>query len=250
MNNILPRRSQRLLQSKFGDSTGKPNALIYFSRVCSCVAANEMRPDPKCKFCVYGNIYDKVPEEILMTQTAMKLDRSTNERMYNLYMGGARITIYKYGIDNVEYRAYKSLAQYDVIVVPTDIRVNTSINIYKKKDSLLNFNVTEVESVSSIENNKTEDIVYEKGVDFEVELTPAITKIIWKDGGKHPTSHYTVRYFSSVNFIVWEDHPKKRGAADGEDPRVVYCRLRPYYDPRTSPWLDVKTDPPLINYVG
>lgn len=245
--NILPRSSQITLQSKFGHSKGEPNALVYFSRVCSCVGANQMRPNPNCKLCVYGNIYDKVPEPILVTQTSMKLDRSTNERMYNFYMGGARITIYKYGIDNTVFKAYKSLSQYDVIVIPTDIRVNTSVNIYDKNDSLLNFNVTEVESVSSIEGE--EDIIYEQGVDYDVEITQAISKIIWKEG-KHPSKHYTVRYFSSVNFIVWEDNPKKRGAADGEDPRVVYCTLRPYYDPNKSPYLDIKTDPPLINRVG
>ena len=241
--------AQITLQSKFGNSQGEPNALIYFSRLCSCVAANEMRPDPKCKLCVYGNIYDKIPEKVLVTQTAMKLDRSTNERMYNFYMGGARITIYKYDFDGKAYRAYKSLSQYDVIVIPTDIRTNTSANIIGVKDDLLNFNVTEIESVSSIEGDPKEDITYQQGVDFNVDLTDAITKIVWI-GDKRPSKYYTVRYLSSVNFLVWEDNPKKRGASDGEDPRVVYCTLRPYFDPKKSPWLDVKTDPPLINRVG
>lgn len=252
-NNILPRSAELLLQTKFGDSGGKPNALVYFSRVCSCVAANEMRPDPKCKLCVYGNIYDDEPEKILVTRTAMKLDRSVNERMYNFYMGGARITIYKYGLDNVPYKAHKYLAQYDVIVIPSDVRVNTSMNIYGKKDSLLNFNVTEIMNVSSRErdsNNEYVEILYKSGKDYEVELTDKISSIKWIEGGAHPSREYTVRYLSCVNLLVWEDHPKERGAADGEESRVVYCTLRPYHDPRQSPWLDIKTDPPLINKVG
>lgn len=247
-NNILPLHAQQRLQAKFGNSMSEPNALVYFSRVCSCVPANQMRPDPKCKVCTYGQVYDKVPEQILMTQTSMKLDRSVNDKMYNFYMGGARITIYKYDKALNPYKAYKSLSQYDIIVVPTDIRSNISANIYKVKDSLLNFNVTEVESVSSIENDT--DTIYREGTDYTVELTDAISRIVWIDGGNHPKEHYTVRYLSSVNFLVWEDNPKKRGAADGEDPRVVYCTLRPYYDPNKSPYLDIKTDPPKVNIYG
>jgi len=248
MNNILPLRAQKVLQSKFGNSKSEPNAEVYFSRVCSCAGSNNMQYDPRCPLCVYGNIYETEPEKILVTRTSMKLDRSVNERMYNLYMGGARITVYKYSPTNEVNRAYKYLSQYDVVVVPKDIRSNNSVNVYGKKDQLYCYNVTEVESVSSIEYSEDQikyERIYRKGVDYKVKITSAITTIEWI--GDHPTSFYIVRYLSSVNYLVWEDNPKMRGGSDSEDPRVVYCTLRPYFDPNKSPYLDVETNAPLIN---
>jgi len=248
MNSILPLRAQKVLQSKFGNAKGEPNADVYFSRVCGCVAANNMQYDPRCPLCVYGNIYEPSPEKILVTRTSMKLDRSVNERMYNLYMGGARITIYKYDLSSNPVKAHKYLSQYDVIVMPKDIRLNNSGNIYGKKDQLYCYNVTEVESVSSLEydaDNKQYEKVYKNDIDYKVKIESAITTIEWI--GEHPTNFYTVRYLSSVNYLVWEDNPKMRGGSDSEDPRVVYCTLRPYFDPNKSPYLDLETNAPFIN---
>jgi hypothetical protein len=163
-------------------------------------------------------------------------------------MGGARITVYKYSPTNEVNRAYKYLSQYDVVVVPKDIRSNNSVNVYGKKDQLYCYNVTEVESVSSIEYSEDQikyERIYRKGVDYKVKIASAITTIEWI--GDHPASFYIVRYLSSVNYLVWEDNPKMRGGSDSEDPRVVYCTLRPYFDPNKSPYLDVETNAPLIN---
>lgn len=248
-NNILPARAQKILQSKFGNASGEPNAHVHFSRVCSCVAANNMAYDPRCNLCVYGNIYNPTPEEVLVTRTAMKIDRSVNERMYNFYMGGARITFYKYDLAGKAVNAYKYISQYDIVVVPGDIRSNNSANVYGKKDQLYCFDVTEIESVSSIEpdeNGVKYEKMYKEGLDYQAEKRTDITTIKWL-GDNHPTDYYTVRYLSSVNYLVWEDNPKMRGGSDSEDPRVVYCTLRPYFDPNKSPYLDVPTNAPLIN---
>ena len=51
-----------------------------------------------------------------------------------------------------------------------------------------------------------------------------------------------VEYLCSTNFMIWEDYPKLRGGAGSEDPRVVYCILRPPFDPRKSPYLEIQTD--------
>lgn len=222
----------------------QPNADIYFSKLCACTAANNGVYDPRCQVCSYGYVYSKEPDEnLLVIRTAMKLN-AMHEKLAMLYSGGARITIFKYDNDNKIVKAHSRVTHGDVIVIKNDIRRDRDFCVYGEKDSLWAFNVTQVLSVTTVNRAKTELIEYKEGEDYEVVQNGATTGIKWLEDGRHPEKFYAVEFISSINYWVWEDMSKPRGSSDGDLPKVLFCRLRPYYNPEKSPLLDIPTDYP------
>jgi hypothetical protein len=238
----MPAHFQSILQNKYGNSGLEANAMIYFSHICSCVVENSNQYDPNCPLCNYGYVYEDAPVPNLITRTGMKIDRTVNESMYLFYDGGMRATIYKPNNENT--RPYYELTQWDVIVIPTDTIRNHSGCLIGKKDVLLDYSVQRIISVKSrekVEGGYTE-ITYTEGEDYTAKLSEKISSIEWLNG-KRPSKSYTVEYISGANYMIWESAPKVRGGSDSEDPRVVYCIKRPYFDPRQSPYLGIKTAP-------
>lgn len=241
MNNIMPAHFQTILQGRFGNAGLEANAQIYFSHVCSCVAENNNQYDQECPLCNYGQIYEEVAMPNLLTRTGMKIDRTVNESMYQFYVGGARTTIYKV---NNDPRPYYELKQWDVIVIPTDTVRNHSVCLIGKKDVLFDYNIQKVLGVRSREKigGQFTEITYLQDTDYKVNIEQKISSIEWLSDNR-PTNAYAVEYICGVNYMVWEDAPKVRGGSDSEDPKVMYCIRRPYFDPRESPYVNIKTEP-------
>lgn len=230
---MFPQHAMNKLLLQFGDKNGIPNIYYYGSRLCSCVGERGVY-DPACKQCIFGYIYPEVPVEELILRTAVRLNMM-NERMYHIFQGGARITIPKKRINGSTLEMYDSVAQGDVVVMKNDKRRDRDICMLGSRDYLFAFHVTEVLAVSEKQTTFTE------GTDYEVEYNPAQTKIKWLDGNK-PASFYSVEFTSLVNFMVWDDQVKPRGDVDGEYPKMVMCRLRPYSDPNTTELPNIQTD--------
>jgi len=221
----MPQSAIRTLLKKFGNSKGENNCKIYFSRLCTCVAGNNGVYDPQCKECIYGFIYAE-PIEELVIRTAMRIDRQ-NEKMSNLYEGGARITIPKYGIDRHEVIAYSKITQGDIITMTGDNRRDRDICELGTKDYLIAFDVKKVLSVSE----KRKEFVLH--TDYEVNYSPMQTEIKWLEG-ERPSKFYSVEFISEINYLVWSDQAKPRGGSDDTVPKMVFCRLRPGYDPASN----------------
>lgn len=145
---ILPKHAQKRLMRKFGKNDLSPNAKVYFSTPCTCIAKNQGTADPKCPICIGGLVYEEKPEEILILRSGMKSARTVSDKLYNLYKGGARITIFPEDGYGNPIRAYEELGQFDVIVVE-DIRRATEICHYGRRDKLYAFNVTKVIKITS-----------------------------------------------------------------------------------------------------
>lgn len=242
--NIIPLHAQRNLQTHFADEGLNPNVKVYFSHQCSCVARNNNNYDPDCTICNFGNVYEKVPEEAIMNLLGMKINRTINESMYQFYSGGVQATIFKYGYDLTKpFRVYNEFKQFDVIVCPSKPRVNSAFCWVDKKDVVVAYDIREILKVHSTEKIEAADVFieYKQGVDYDIEIGEAISNITWKSD-KKPSSSYTVEYISASNYMIWEQSPKIRGGANSEDPKVVYCILRPPFDPRQSPYLKINTD--------
>jgi len=240
MGIILPTSAQAKLLKKFG-----VNAKIYFSKLCTCMANNNGVPDPNCRICKYGFIYDeKNPEEIELIRTAVRM-HGINERMAFLYEGGCRITIFKKDLmKHVVHSAYNNITKGDVIVINTDERRDRDFCKLGSKDTLLAFDVKRVISVSETSKDLTKETIFRLGEDYEVIIESGVATIKWLDEGNKPDSFYAVDFVSGVNYLVWDDLAKDRGGSDSELPKMVMCRLRPYYDPNKPIVLDVNTDYP------
>jgi hypothetical protein len=223
MGIIIPESEIKSLYTVFGNGDSSPNSDIFFGKLCSCVSKQGVY-DPTCEECIYGIIYETSAVEHSVIRTGMSL-RWLHEKTAAMYEGGCKITIPKYDKDHNLQRAYTEITRGDVIVMQGDIRRERDINDYRRNNDLLAFNVNKVLSVSEKRKTFVED------TDYSLTITPEKTTINWIEGGEYPESgFYAVEYLADINYIVWEDMPKPRGAVDSDLPRLVYCRLRPFFD--------------------
>lgn len=233
MGTILPKSAQNILLKKFGNKNGIPNADIYFSRLCSCVAKQGVY-DPTCPYCIYGYIYDIEPTPTLLIRTAMNM-KTMSEKFVSLYQGGCRLTIMSTDLNNVPVKAFTQIARGDVVVMKNDKRRDRDLCEMGRRDNLLAYNVSEILNVSE------RQILFEKDLDYKIDIQDKKTSIIWLNRNK-PKQYYSVEYISDINYLVWDDMPKPRGSTDATLPREVYCRLRPYFDPSYNKSMEVLTN--------
>lgn len=228
MGIVIPLKAVNKLFKKHGNGSGEPNVRIYFARQCSCIANNGGRYDPSCKDCIYGFIYEDKATDDLMIRTSMSLKFMTNEQAA-IFTGGCYLTVRKVDFDGKEVPAYSRLTDGDVIVVKNDFKRSREICELNIKDYLFAFNVKQVLSVSQKKK------VFKENIDYKVIYKEDKTAIEWigeKPGnnGQNVRQYYSVEYLAEINYMVWNDQLKTRGALDSNLPKKIACVLRPYFE--------------------
>ena len=237
---IIPHSALRKIIKKFGSEGGEANAKIYFGRLCSCIGKAGGNYDPTCPYCIFGFIYEEEPVEELVLRTAVNL-RFMTDRQISIYQGGCRITLPRYRYDGITLtKSYDRIAQGDIIVMTGDVHRDRDILKRNEKDYLYAFDVTKVLSVSEL------DYVFKEGVHYTVNYTSKKTSIVWNNDPdlehQPPSGYYSVDFECKINYMVWEDMPKPRGAMDSNSEKMIMCRLRPYFDPNANKVMSVNTD--------
>lgn len=230
----------------------------YPSRICNCIAENQGAPK-KNHTCNIG-YYFMQPETIIGIRTQMSF-KYLNQPHGRIYNGGAIFTIPKLNLENVEQRAWKTIAHGDILVLDNKFRRDTDILTRGSRDFLFAFDVTEILSIYKDETK------YEQGIDFifseniidvegdqgdeqdmeteestgefdddtyeglEYDTTKnwagKTTTITWlPDKGPEQGESYSVEFICKQQFKVWEDGGMDRGTNDEELPKKLLTVLR------------------------
>jgi len=228
MLEIFDDGDQQDLLDEFGTE-----CLIYSSTQCSCIFENNGRFDNKDD-CYFGYRF-KEPVSQILIRTNYRMGEE-NINLGALFQGGARFSIFKNQLDGTPNPFYKTLARGDVIVNLSDTIRKTDFLNYKKRDHLWAFNVIEVQSISSRSK------IFKPDIDYKIEIAENQndkTNIIWQPKGETPEDVYAVEYISNVNYWVYSDLPKSRGASNDSVPKSVSCILRAYGEKEMSNLLNV-----------
>jgi hypothetical protein len=204
------------------------NILYYKAKKCTCIIENSGRWDPKDN-CYFGWRFEE-PIKLEVVRTNYKMDIS-NINLGEIFHGGCHFTVFKKYTDNTPNPMWRSLSQGDVIVNLDDVARKVDQLDIGKRNFLYAFNIVQVLSVYY--KGKT----YVEGKDYNVkkeEGTNPKTIIEWIDEGEKPDKYYSVEFEYNVNYWLFNEMPKQRGAGDDSLPKSVTCIIRPYGETETK----------------
>ncbi len=214
-------------QTDFLDEFGV-DIKYYRSKQCSCIAENGGVFDNKDD-CYLGWRYDE-PVITRVIRTNFKIDVE-NINLGLLYEGGVRFTIFKTKLDGTSEPMFQYLSKGDVIVNLNDtIRKTDHINP-DIRNHLAAFNVKKVLSISQLKT------IFKEDEDYDVTYGDK-TEIVWAEG-KKPDGMYAVDFEANINYVLFSETPRLRGADSDSVPKSITCVLRPYSNREQQRLLDL-----------
>lgn len=208
------------------------------SQICSCTGANHGVPVAGHN-CDGGFIY-KTPVEFhgIKQQRQSKYDRTVGGMILDTY---TQFTIPRF-YQEKEQLIWSTLTHGDVISIPSKPLVKMDILKRGVRDKIYDFDLKGIIRLSVGSLDLT------AGTDFTVNLeTRTIT--FTDNNIVKPGDHYAVKYFTTQQYIVFDDEPFDRGGDVEDLPRRVRAVIRRYNNPETNPLDNVDTQQDVWNTV-
>lgn len=200
------------------------------SQICSCVGSNNGVPRAG-HTCEGGYLYkDPVDFYGIKQQRQSKYDRTAGGMIPDSY---AQFTIPRFHL-GIEQPIWSTLTHGDVISIPSKPVVKMEILQRGVRDKIYDFDLKGIIRLSKEALDLTE------GADFTVNYTTRVISFPDEDIIK-PGDYYAVKYYTTQQYIIFDDEPFDRGG-DGEDlPRRVRAVIRRYQNPDNNPIDNIDT---------